>query len=46
MPYLTQLKGQFTQVVVKNVSTCSTYSIRIYELLQQFTLSGKNDSYR
>lgn len=37
MPYLTQLKGQFTRVVVKNVSSLSsTYSIRIYELLQQF----------
>ncbi|WP_162869150.1 replication initiation protein, partial [Escherichia coli] len=29
MPYLTQLKGQFTRVVVKNVSSLSsTYSIR------------------
>ncbi|HHA2250246.1 TPA: replication initiation protein [Enterobacter ludwigii] len=41
MPYLTQLKGQFTQVVVKNVSSLSrTYSIRIYELLQQFRSTG------
>lgn len=41
MPYLTQLKGQFTRVVVKNVSSLSsTYSIRIYELLQQFRTTG------
>ncbi|EOE7566752.1 replication initiation protein [Salmonella enterica] len=41
MPYLTQLKGQFTKVVVKNVSSLSsTYSIRIYELLQQFRSTG------
>lgn len=41
MPYLTQLKGQFTRVVVKNVSSlASTYSIRIYELLQQFRSTG------
>ena len=41
MPYLTQLKGQFTRVVVKNVSSLSsTYSIRIYELLQQFRCTG------
>lgn len=41
MPYLTQLKGQFTRVVVKNVSSLSsTYSIRVYELLQQFRSTG------
>ncbi|PIJ63885.1 initiator RepB protein [Erwinia sp. OLSSP12] len=41
MPYLTQLKGQFTRVVVKNVSSLSsTYSIRIYEMLQQFRSTG------
>lgn len=41
MPYLRQLKGQFTRVVVKNVSSLSsTYSIRIYELLQQFRSTG------
>lgn len=34
MPYLTQLKGQFTSIAVKNVSALKrTYSIRIYELL-------------
>ncbi|MNI02002.1 Replication initiation protein [compost metagenome] len=41
MPYLTQLKGQFTRIVVKNVSSLSSaYSIRIYELLQQFRATG------
>lgn len=41
MPYLTQLKGQFTRVIVKNVSSLSSaYSIRIYELLQQFKATG------
>lgn len=41
MPYLTQLQGQFTKVVVKNVSSLSSaYSIRIYELLQQFIKTG------
>lgn len=41
MPYLTQLKGQFTRVVVKNVSRLSSaYSIRLYELLQQFRSTG------
>jgi plasmid replication initiation protein len=41
MPYLTQLKGQFTRVIVKNVSSLSSaYSIRIYELLQQFRSVG------
>ncbi|WP_336620832.1 replication initiation protein, partial [Escherichia coli] len=34
MPYLTQLKGQFTRVVIKNISgLSSSYSIRIYEFL-------------
>ncbi|WP_033568723.1 replication initiation protein [Dickeya undicola] len=42
MPYLTQLKGQFTRVVVKNVSNLSSsYSIRIYELIQQFRSTGE-----
>lgn len=41
MPYLTQLKGQFTKVIIKNVSSLSsTHSIRIYELLQQFRSTG------
>ncbi|EOF5135589.1 replication initiation protein [Salmonella enterica] len=42
MPYLTQLKGQFTRVFLKEVSRLSgTYSIRIYELLQQFRNTGE-----
>jgi plasmid replication initiation protein len=41
MPYLTQLKGQFTKVIVKNVSSLtSVYSIRLYELLQQYLVIG------
>ncbi|ECA2558579.1 RepB family plasmid replication initiator protein [Salmonella enterica subsp. enterica serovar Poona] len=41
MPYLTQLKGQFTRIFLKEVSRLSsTYSIRIYELLQQFRSTG------
>jgi plasmid replication initiation protein len=41
MPYLSQLKGQFTRIIVKNVSSLSSaYSIRIYELLQQFRTTG------
>jgi len=41
MPYLTQLKGQFTSIAVKNISALkSTYSIRIYELLMQFKKTG------
>lgn len=41
MPYLTQLQGQFTKVVVKNISSLSSvYSIRIYELLQRFRGTG------
>ncbi|MDC9623861.1 replication initiation protein [Xenorhabdus sp. XENO-7] len=41
MPYLTQLKGQFTSIAVKNVSALKrTYSIRIYELLMQFKTIG------
>lgn len=41
MPYLTQLKGQFTSIILKNVSSLkSNYSIRIYELLMQFKIIG------
>ncbi|MFZ4835900.1 replication initiation protein [Rouxiella sp. Mn2063] len=41
MPYLTQLKGQFTKIVIKNVSALkSVYSIRLYELLMQFKVIG------
>ncbi|GAR00361.1 initiator Replication protein [Salmonella enterica] len=41
MPYLTQLKGQSTRVVVKNATNLSrTNSISIYEPLQQFPRTG------
>lgn len=41
MPYLTQLKGQFTSITLKNISPLkSNYSIRIYELLIQFKNIG------
>lgn len=41
MPYLTQLQGQFTKVVIKNISSLSSaYSIRLYEMLQQFRSTG------
>jgi len=41
MPYLTQLQGQFTKIVIKNVSALkSVYSIRLYELLMQFKVIG------
>jgi plasmid replication initiation protein len=42
MPYLTQLKGFFTKIAVKNVSSLkSAYSIRMYELLMQFSKTGE-----
>jgi len=41
MPYLTQLQGQFTKIIIKNVSALkSVYSIRLYELLMQFKAIG------
>ncbi|PHM33610.1 RepB family plasmid replication initiator protein [Xenorhabdus mauleonii] len=46
MPYLTQLKGQFTKIAIKNVAALKrTYSIRIYELLQQFKQTGDRTIY-
>lgn len=46
MPYLTQLKGQFTSVVVKNVSCLSSaYSIRVYELLFRYAKAPKKERY-
>ena len=40
--YLTQLSSQFTQVALNNVANLSTtYSIRIYELCQQFIKAGE-----
>jgi plasmid replication initiation protein len=39
--YLTQLSGQFAKIVLNNVSGLkSSYSIRIYELCQQFAKAG------
>jgi plasmid replication initiation protein len=39
--YLTQLKNQFTKIVLKNISRLtSTHSIRVYEMLQQFIGTG------
>jgi plasmid replication initiation protein len=39
--YLTQLSGQFAKVTLNNISGLkSVYSIRIYELLQQFIKAG------
>jgi len=40
--YLTQLSGQFTKVTLNNVSGLSSaYSIRIYEMCQQFIKTGE-----
>lgn len=41
MPYLTQLKGQFTQYQLKNIAYFnSVHSIRIYELVTQYRSVG------
>lgn len=41
MPYLTQIKGQFTRYQLRNISAFnSVYSIRIYELCYQYKLRG------
>ena len=41
LPYLTMLNNQFTKVTMKHVSRLSSaYSIRLYELLQQFITTG------
>lgn len=41
MPYLTQLKGQFTQYQLRNISSFnSVHSIRIYELVTQYRSVG------
>lgn len=41
IPYLTQLTEQFTRIVMSDVSGMSSvYSIRLYELLQQFRSTG------
>lgn len=39
--YLTQLSGQFAKIVLSNINGLkSTYSVRIYELCQQFVKAG------
>lgn len=43
MPYLTQLKGQFTQYQLRNISNFnSVHAVRIYELITQY----RNLNYR
>jgi plasmid replication initiation protein len=42
IPYLSQLKSQFTKVTLRNVSNLtSIHSIRLYELLQQYKSIGE-----
>lgn len=42
MPYLTQLKGQFTQYQLNHISAFSSvHSIRLYELLTQYKKIGE-----
>lgn len=44
MPYLTQLKGQFTQYQLRNIASFnSTHSIRIYELITQYKSIGNRE---
>lgn len=44
MPYLTQLKGQFTQYQLKNIAYFnSVHSIRIYELITQYRNVGERE---
>ena len=44
MPYLTQLKGQFTQYQLKNIAYFnSVHSIRIYELITQYRNVGSRE---
>lgn len=44
MPYLTQLKGQFTQYQLRNISSFnSVHSIRIYELVTQYRSIGSRE---
>lgn len=44
MPYLTQLKGQFTQYQLKNIAYFnSVHSIRIYELISQYRNVGSRE---
>ena len=44
MPYLTQLKGQFTKYQLRNISSFnSVHSIRIYELITQYRKVGERE---
>lgn len=44
MPYLTQLKGQFTQYQLKNIAYFnSIHSVRIYELITQYRSVGNRE---
>ena len=44
LPYLSQLKQQFTQYKLSNVTNMtSTYAIRLYELLMQWQGTGKRE---
>jgi plasmid replication initiation protein len=44
MPYLTQLKGQFTQYQLKHIAYFnSVHSIRIYELITQYRKVGERE---
>lgn len=44
MPYLTQLKGQFTQYQLRNISSFnSVHAIRIYELCMQYKNIGERE---
>ena len=44
LPYLSQLKGQFTFYQLENISNMSsTYAIRLYELLMQWKTVGQRE---
>lgn len=44
MPYLTQLKGQFTKYQLRNISNFnSVHAIRIYELVTQYRTLGSRE---
>ncbi|MGX2968514.1 replication initiation protein [Ursidibacter sp. B-7004-1] len=44
MPYLTQLKGQFTKYQLRNISSFnSVHAIRIYELCMQYKSVGERE---
>jgi plasmid replication initiation protein len=44
LPYLSELKGQFTRYELKNIGNMtSIYGIRLYELLMQWKKAGKRE---